>query len=229
MVAVVSDTGRLVFVSASAERLLGYDVSDAVGLDALALFEPASQAAVEDLFDDLVARRRLAVSLEVRCRRADGRELDLELQADNHLDDPVGGILVTLRDISERKRLEARVHEQDRRQHALIESLADGLVMVDRDGTVVRVNEAFEVMFWAPRIRSLGRSFEDAPRGRARPRGRALRRVRARRCRSRSTRCWSPCGGAGGSTGGSSASAPGTGRPAGCGSAPRPSSGRTVG
>jgi len=161
VVAVVSDTGRLVFVSSSAEELLGYDVSDAVGLDALALFEPSSQDAVEDLFDDLVARRRPAVALEVRCQRADGRELDLELLADNHLDDPVGGIVVTLRDISERKRLEARVHEQDRRQHALIESLADGLVMLDPDGTVVRVNEALEVMFWAPRTRVLGRSFEE--------------------------------------------------------------------
>jgi len=161
VVAVVSETGRLVYVSASAERLLGYDVSDAVGMDALALFEPSSQTSVEDLFDDLVARRRPAVSLEVHCRRADGQELDLELRADNHLDDPVGGILVTLRDISERTRLEARVHEQDRRQHALIESLADGLVMVDRDGMVVRVNEAFEVMFWAPRTRVLGRSLED--------------------------------------------------------------------
>jgi len=159
VVAVVSDTGRLVFVSASAERLLGYDVSDAVGLDALALFEPTSQECVEDLFDDLVARRRLDVSLELRCLRADGRELDLELQAANHLDDPVGGIVVTLRDISERKRLEARVRDQDRRQNALIESLADGVVMVDVDGTVVRVNEAFEVMFWAPRTRVLGRSF----------------------------------------------------------------------
>ncbi len=161
VVAVVSATGRLVFVSASAERLLGFDVSDAVGLDALRLFAPESEASVRALFADLVARRRLSVSLELRCRRADGRELDLELQAANHLDDPVGGIVVTLRDITGRKRLEARVHELDRRQNALIESLADGLVMVDADGTVLRVNEAFEVMFFSPRIRTLGRPFEE--------------------------------------------------------------------
>jgi len=160
VVAVVSETGRLVFVSASAERVLGYDVSDVVGIDAFALFDPASLDLVEDLFDDLVARRRVDVTLELQCLRADGHELHLELQAANHLDDPVGGIVVTLRDISERKRLESRVLEQDRRQNALIESLADGVVMVDADGTVVRVNEAFEVMFWAPRTRVLGRSFE---------------------------------------------------------------------
>ncbi len=160
VIAVVSAHGRLVFVSLSAERLLGFDVSDAVGLDALRLFDPVSRSSVRSLFADLVARRRLSVSLEVRCRRSDGHELDLELLAANHLDDQVGGVVVTLRDITERKRLEARVHEVDRRQNALIESLADGLVMVDVDGTVVRVNEAFEVMFLSPRIRTLGRPFE---------------------------------------------------------------------
>jgi diguanylate cyclase (GGDEF)-like protein/PAS domain S-box-containing protein len=161
VVAVVSASGRLVFVSASAERLLGFDVSDAVGLDALRLFDPASGPGVRALFADLVARRRLSVSLDLRCRHADGHELALELQAANHIDDPVGGIVVTLRDITDRKRLETRVLEVDRRQNALIESLADGVVMVDADGMVVRVNEAFEIMFFSPRIRTLGRPFDE--------------------------------------------------------------------
>ncbi len=161
VVAVVSAEGRLVFVSASAERLLGFDVSDSIGLDALRLFDPESEPIVQALFADLVARRRLSVSSEVRCRHADGHELDLELQASNQLDGPMGGILVTLRDVTERKRQESRVHAVDRRQNALIESLADGVVMVDADGTVVRINEAFEIMFFSPRIRTLGRPFDE--------------------------------------------------------------------
>jgi len=161
VVAVVAGDGRLVFVSASAERVLGYDVADAVGTDAFRLFEADSRAQVRSLFADLVARRRLSVLLELRTRRADGFEIDLELAASNHLDDPVGGVVVTLRDITARKQLERRVHEVDRRQNALVESLADGLVMVDREGTVVRVNEAFEVMFRVPRVRILGQPFED--------------------------------------------------------------------
>ncbi len=161
VVAVVASDGRLVFVSASAERLLGYGVSDAVGTDAFHLFDPDHRDQVRALFADLVARRRLSVSLELRTRRADGYEIDLELQAANHVLDPVGGVVVTLRDITARKRLEQRVHEVDRRQNALVESLADGLVMVDSEGTVVRVNEAFEVMFRAPRVRILGKPFQD--------------------------------------------------------------------
>jgi diguanylate cyclase (GGDEF)-like protein/PAS domain S-box-containing protein len=161
VVAVVAADGRLVFVSASAERLLGYDVSDAVGTDAFGLFDPDHRDQVRALFADLVARRRLSVSLELRTRRADGYEIDLELQAANHVLDPVGGVVVTLRDITARKHLEQRVHEVDRRQNALVESLADGLVMVDIEGTVVRVNEAFEVMFRAPRVRILGKPYQD--------------------------------------------------------------------
>jgi diguanylate cyclase (GGDEF)-like protein/PAS domain S-box-containing protein len=161
VVAVVAGDGRLVFVSASAERVLGYDVSEAVGTDAFRLFEDESVDQVRSLFADLVARRRLSVSLELRTRRADGYQIDLELVASNHLHDPVGGVVVMLRDISARKRLELRVHEVDRRQNALVESLVDGLIMLDGDGTIVRVNEAFEVLFRVPRMRILGRPFAD--------------------------------------------------------------------
>ena len=161
VVAVVAGDGRLVFVSASAEQVLGYDASRAVGTDAFRFFEAGSVGQVRCLFADLVARRRLSVSLELRTRRADGFQIDLELVATNHLDDPVGGVVVTLRDITARKRLEQRVHEVDRRQNALIESLVDGLIMLDGDGTIVRVNESFEVLFRAPRVRILGRSFAE--------------------------------------------------------------------
>jgi diguanylate cyclase (GGDEF)-like protein/PAS domain S-box-containing protein len=161
VVAVVAGDGRLVFVSASAERLLGYDLSQAVGMDAFRFFEAERVNQVRSLFADLVARRRLSVSLELSTRRADGYQIDLELVAANHLDDPVGGVVVTLRDITARKRLERRVLEVDRRQHALVESLVDGLIMLDGDGIIVRVNEAFEVLFRAPRVRILGQPFAE--------------------------------------------------------------------
>jgi diguanylate cyclase (GGDEF)-like protein/PAS domain S-box-containing protein len=168
VMAVVSAEGRFVFVSASAERLVGYGVRDAVGRDALSLFDPASEPRVRALFDDLVSRRRLAVALEVATERSDGRPLELELVASNHLDDPVGGVVVTVRDVTARNRLGVRAGDIDRRHNALIESLADGLVMIDAGGGIVRVNEAFEVMFRAPRIRILGRDLgavlEDAVR-----------------------------------------------------------------
>ena len=148
------------FVSASAERLFGYDISDVVGRDAFGLFDSPSLEPVRALFRDLVARRRLSVSLEMQTVRADGTTLDLDVVAVNHLSDPIGGIVVNIRDITDRKQLEQRIRDEDRRQATIIDSLADGVMMVDAAGTVVRVNEAFEVMFEAPRIRVVGRSLD---------------------------------------------------------------------
>jgi diguanylate cyclase (GGDEF)-like protein/PAS domain S-box-containing protein len=161
VIVVISAEGRFKFVSASAERLFGYDISNAIGLDAFALFDTLSVEPVRALFNDLVAHRRLSVSLEMCTLRADGTPIDLDAVAANHLDDPIGGIVVNIRDITERKRLEQRIRDGDRRQSAIIESLADGVLMVDTEGIVLQVNEAFEVMFETPRVRLIGERLED--------------------------------------------------------------------
>ncbi len=131
-----------------------------IGQDAFGLFDAFSIEPVRALFRDLVARRRLSVSLELQTSRADGSVIDLDVVAVNHLSDPINGIVVNIRDITTRKQLEQRIREEDRRQATIIDSLADGVLMVDAAGTVVRVNEAFEVMFEAPRIRVVGRRLD---------------------------------------------------------------------
>ncbi len=45
----------------------------------------------------------------------------------------------------------------DEIQSVVMDSLADGVALVNADGTILRVNESFEVMFEAPRIRVVGR------------------------------------------------------------------------
>ena len=157
VVVVLDAQGRFRFVSASAERLLGYPVEDAIGTDAFALLDSFSVEPVRALFEDLVARRRLTISLEMQTVRADGVPIDLELFAVNHLEDPMGGIVVSLRDVTERTRLERRIHDVDEIQSVVMDSLADGVALVNADGTIRRVNESFEVMFEAPRIRVVGR------------------------------------------------------------------------
>ena len=68
-----------------------------------------------------------------RCRRPGptGRPIDLDVVAVNHLEDPIGGIVVNVRDITERTQLEHQARDGDGRQAAIIESLADGVLVVD--------------------------------------------------------------------------------------------------
>ena len=150
VVAVIGADGNIVFVSASAERLFGYDPEAAIGFDCFEILDDEGIGG-----DALHLRgdggRRAAHRLPGDADRPGRRDLiDLELVAANHLDDPIGGIVVNIRDITERKQSRAAVREVERRQATIIESLADGVMMVDSQGVVVRVNEAFEVMFGAP-------------------------------------------------------------------------------
>ena len=134
VVAVIGADGRFIFVSASAERVFGYDVSDAIGLDAFGLFDSASIEPVRALFNDLVAGRRLSVSLEMRTVRADGR-------ADRA---GRGGGQPSGRPDRWNRGQHPRYHRpqepradrsatRDQSQTTLIESLADGVMLVDAD------------------------------------------------------------------------------------------------
>ena len=110
--------------------------------------------------------------------------------ASNHLDDPVGGVVVTVRDVTARNRLGVRAGDIDRRHNALIESLADGLVMIDAGGGIVRVNEAFEVMFRAPGSGSWAGSSGTCWRTRVRPRTRTCSTGPVPPSSPGTTRCW---------------------------------------
>ncbi len=148
------------------------------------------------LFGDLVARRRLSVSLEMQTVRADGSVIDLDVVAANHLTTPSAGSSSTSGTSPAASSWSSGSARQDRRQATLIDSLADGVMMVDAAGTVVRVNEAFEVMFEAPRVRVARPAPRDLlSRAQARGIGCGGRGGRARSKRP-TTRSW-PASGAG--------------------------------
>ena len=102
--------GRVTYMAPSAMRHLGWTAEQMVGRSVLEFVHP----------DDLaVATRRLAetreasgipITTEVRFRHADGDWRIMEGVGVNHLDDPsVRAIVVTARDLTDRRRLEAQL------------------------------------------------------------------------------------------------------------------------
>ncbi len=163
-VVVIGVEGNIRYASDSVEGLFGYDPSDAVGFDVLRVLDDEGALALRRTFEEMVAGDLLTVSLELRAAGPDGHWIDTEVIAANHLDDSIGGIVVHIRDVTERKRLEVRAREVERRHAAIIDSLVDGVMMVDADGVVVRTNEAFEVMFGVPGDLMLGHRLEEIHR-----------------------------------------------------------------
>jgi len=163
IVAVIDRDATVQYASPAAERLLGWEVASHIGTSALELIHPDELALAAESMVETVAEPGVKLPLEVRLAHADGSWVPVEVVANNRLDDPaVAGIVMTIRDIRERKRMEAllighsRVLEMVARREpleatldalaSLIESYVAGsrcaVVLLDDDGRTLRTAAA---------------------------------------------------------------------------------------
>jgi PAS domain S-box-containing protein len=113
IVVVLDATGRVQYVSPSVRRVLGYDPAEVTGVNVFSLIHPDDITALQAIFAGVVAREGPFKQIEFRVRHADGSWRDVETMATNALADPaVRGIVQNVRDVSERKRIEAERDEQ---------------------------------------------------------------------------------------------------------------------
>ncbi|HEV2290534.1 MAG TPA: EAL domain-containing protein [Gemmatimonadales bacterium] len=126
---IVLDTdGKLRYTSGSIEAVLGYEAEELLGRDAFGVVHPDEVGQVRALFNRQLDRPGPAPRMEFRCRHRDGSWRIFEASANNLLADPaIDGVVVTMRDITQRKRSEEALRESEER-YALAERGAnDGL------------------------------------------------------------------------------------------------------
>jgi PAS domain S-box-containing protein len=120
VIAVLDRASTIRFVSGSGEAMFGRTVPEMIGRTASEFAHPDDIAVRDRLFEAAVAKPGVAVSDEVRIRKQDGSYLACEVVMRSLAD--IGGapgILVNIRDISERKRNEL---ELARARDAALES-----------------------------------------------------------------------------------------------------------
>jgi diguanylate cyclase (GGDEF)-like protein/PAS domain S-box-containing protein len=160
-VVVIGADGTVEHASESVGPLFGIPNEAIVGINVLGIVDVDGATTIRDTFQEMVDHDLLTASLEFRSPGPDGEWVEIELVAANHLHDSIAGVVVHLRDVTERKRIEAKAREAERRHAAIIDSLVDGVMMIDRDGVVVRVNQAFVSMFGAGTELMVGRRLEE--------------------------------------------------------------------
>lgn len=110
LITVLGEDGRIRYQSPSVERVLGHRELDLVGTSLLELLHPEDAAAAIAKFVETADRDGLAEPVESRWLRRDGSVLHAETVSRNLLDDPeLEGFVLTTRDVTERKLLEARL------------------------------------------------------------------------------------------------------------------------
>ena len=124
MVAVIDPAGRLQYISPAVERLLEFEVSELIGREIFELIHPADVETARNVFYDIPTRSGLSQPQEFRLRKANGDNVTTEIVANNLLHDEVlHGIVLNVRDISERARTRAQLEVQNAVARVLAEAI----------------------------------------------------------------------------------------------------------
>ena len=139
-VVVVDDAARVVWANDAAERFFGVDGTSVEGSDALAYVHPDDVAVALSALAS-VRGKTVGTPIELRVRTTTGWRL-AELVGANLLDRPaVRGVVLCLRDLTERRRWEVANDEVDRFR-SLVHNAANVIMQLDTSGRIVSVSAA---------------------------------------------------------------------------------------
>ncbi|MFB6168001.1 MAG: MEDS domain-containing protein [Haloferacaceae archaeon] len=162
VIAVLDERWRIEYLSPAAERQFGHPPEALVGDVVFDHIHSADRDAALTRFESLIDDSRGSVAAEFRVRHRDGSWLWVEARGRNLLDDPdVRGVVVHLRDVSERKERQRELRRSERRFRSLFEEAFDAMVITDEDGRCVDANSAACELFDLPCDQFLGRPLAD--------------------------------------------------------------------
>ncbi len=116
--------GRVVYATASVTGLLGWTPAELAGHDPITLVHSGDVERVRRIVADVLATPGLSHVVEVRCRARDGELRTLEAAAVNRLKVPgLAVVVLSLRDVTGRRRAEAALWENEEWFRELAENL----------------------------------------------------------------------------------------------------------
>ncbi len=116
IIVILDEKGLLTYQTPSVERILGYQPGYLIGKSPLDLIHPDDIEKVAGDLKEVYQATNPGTPTEFRFRRADGIWIYLEAIGKNLLDFPgINGIVITARDITERKKVEEERIEMERR------------------------------------------------------------------------------------------------------------------
>ena len=138
---VVDTDGTITYVSPAVTRILGYDPDELIGHKGYEFVHPDDRERNAEAVETVLLTPSNLQTVEVRFQHADGSWRWIEATMRNRLDnDVIDGILLSSRDITERKEYELEAQKLADEYEALLRNVEDAifLVNVKDDGDSIR-------------------------------------------------------------------------------------------
>ncbi|MGC1121657.1 MAG: PAS domain S-box protein [Candidatus Methanofastidiosia archaeon] len=168
VVYIVNRKGTIEYVSPNVQQILGYfeDMSELVSI--LDFVHPEDQEKARKALHELLQHPGRTIIYEFRVRHRSGPYLWVEVWGKNLLHDPaVSGIVLNVRNITERKEAEEELRESEEKYRNIVELAPDGIITTDTKGVITSCNTAFLVMTGHTKEEMLGKHFTKLPTLRA--------------------------------------------------------------
>ncbi|HVS65852.1 MAG TPA: PAS domain S-box protein [Thermoanaerobaculia bacterium] len=160
VIAVLDEDGRVRYVSPAIEKVLGYAPAERVEMNAYHLVHPDDVSRVRRSFARALASPDSQTEVELRMRHKDGDWRWIGLSGRNRVSDPaVRGVVLSYRDITERKRAEQMMRASEEKFARTFDANPHPMgIASSRDGRMMDVNESFLTTFGYTREEVIGRN-----------------------------------------------------------------------
>ena len=143
LVLVVDDEGLVTFCTPATEHLLGVPDVELLGRPPFERVHPDDGWRVPPLLERPAGPNDVVEALDVRLAHADGSHRWFEVLSRDLRDEPsVGGVVLTCREITDRRRAEQRLARSEARFRALVQNSSDVVAVVDSGGVFTYVSPA---------------------------------------------------------------------------------------
>jgi PAS domain S-box-containing protein len=143
IIAILNADAVILYVSPSAESLLGYTAKEIAGRSVFTLVHPRDESQAKSAFLEGLRTPGPAAPLELRVKHGDGTWRWLEIVGNNMLGNPdLSCVVLSCRDVTERRRREGEVQNRWAQTQQFLNVAEVMFVALDRDGRITLVNRS---------------------------------------------------------------------------------------